>query len=54
MTTALTLHHGKPSRLIWAAWDAAGGEKKLTREVMVVVKTYEGKLAQQIRAAKGH
>lgn len=54
MTTALTLFHGETSRLIWAAWDAAGGEKKLTREVTMVVKTYEGKLAQQIRAAKGH
>lgn len=52
-TTALTLYHGETSRLIWAAWDAAGGEKKLTRDVMVVVKTYEGKLERQLRAAKG-
>lgn len=52
-TSALTLYHGNTSRLIWAAWDKAGGEKKLSREVLAVVKMYEGKLERELRAVKG-
>lgn len=52
-TKALTLYHGNTSRLIWAAWDKAGGEKKLSRDVEAVVKMYEGKLERELRAVKG-
>jgi len=52
-TSALTLYHGNTSRLIWAAWDKAGGEKKLTQDVLDVVKKYEGELERTLRAAKG-
>lgn len=49
---ALTLYHGKPSRLIWRAWDEAGGEKKITAEVFTIVRTYEGLLERSMRSAK--
>ena len=52
-TKALTLYHGQTSRLIWKAWDDAGGEKKLSRDVLAVVKMYEGKLERELRAVKG-
>jgi hypothetical protein len=52
-TKALTLYHGNPSRLIWSAWDKAGGEKKLSQDVLAVVKMFEGKLERELRAVKG-
>jgi hypothetical protein len=52
-TSALTLYHGKTSRLIWRAWDESGGSKKITRDVTAVVRTYEGILERNLRAAKG-
>jgi len=52
-TKALTLYHGNTSRLIWSAWDKAGGEKKLSQDVAAVVKMYEGKLERELRAVKG-
>lgn len=51
-TSALTLWHGETSRLIWRAWDEAGGKKKVTREVTAIVRVYEGKLERVMRAAK--
>ena len=50
--SALTLYHGKPSRLIWRAWDEAGGEKKITADVQNIVKLYESKLELGLKAAK--
>jgi hypothetical protein len=52
-TKALTLYHGNTSRLIWSAWDKAGGEKKLSQDVLAVVKMFEGKLERELRAVKG-
>lgn len=49
---ALTLYHGKPSRLIYRAWDEAGGEKKITAEVFGIVKLYESKLERGLKSAK--
>lgn len=51
-TQALTLHHGKTSRLIWRAFDEAGGKKKLAGEVTAVVRMYEGKLSRGLSSAK--
>ena len=42
---------GRPSRLIYRAWDAMGGEKKMTVEVIGVIKKYEKIL--QSRADSG-
>lgn len=49
---ALTLYHGKASRLIWRAWDEAGGEKKITAEVFGIVELYESKLERELKSAK--
>ena len=32
---------------------AAGGDKKITNEVLAIVKLYESKLERELRAAKG-
>jgi hypothetical protein len=50
---ALTLYHGKFPRLLWRAWGNAGGDKKITNEVLAIVKLYESKLERELRAAKG-
>ena len=50
---ALTLYHGKFPRLLWRAWGNAGGDKKITNEVLGIVKFYESKLERELRAAKG-
>lgn len=52
LVSALTLYHGKPSRLIYRAWDEAGGEKKITNEVTAIVRGYEGLLERSLRSAK--
>lgn len=49
---ALTLYHGNPSRLIYRAWDEAGGKKKITAEVFGIVKLYESKLKRGLKSAK--
>jgi hypothetical protein len=49
---ALTLYYGNPSRLIYRAWDEAGGEKKITAEVFGIVKFYESKLERGLKSAK--
>lgn len=40
--------HGRASRLIWQAWDDAGGEKKLTTEVADIIHKYESQLNRGI------
>lgn len=50
---ALTLYHGEFPRLLWRAWGNAGGDKKITNEVLAIVKFYESKLERELRAAKG-
>lgn len=47
---ALTLYHGKFPRLLWKAWGRAGGDKKITVDVMAIVKLYESKLEHAINA----
>lgn len=46
--TAIRDHGGRPSRLIWQAWDELGGEKKLTAEVVDIIHKYESKLNRSI------
>lgn len=50
---SLALYHGKFPRLLWRAWGNAGGDKKITNEVLAIVKFYESKLERELRAAKG-
>lgn len=52
MISALSLYHGRPMRLIWAAWDQAGGAKTITRDVTEIIRAYESKLEMSMRAAK--
>lgn len=52
LVSGLRFYHGKTSRLIWRAWDEAGGEKKVTAEVLGIVKLYESKLELELKAAK--
>jgi hypothetical protein len=44
--------HGKPSRLIWRAWDEAGGEKNVVGEVRATVNEYESLLQTQLNAMR--
>jgi hypothetical protein len=44
--------HGKPSRLIWRAWDEAGGERNITDEVVQVIKEHESQLQTQLNAMR--
>jgi hypothetical protein len=40
---------GRPSRLIWRAWDQAGGEDRIAKEILGIVKVYETILEQNIK-----
>ena len=39
---------GRPSRLIWKAWDEKGGERVITRDIAEVVSTYERELQRKL------
>lgn len=41
----------RPSRLIWRAWDDAGGEKKITAGVVAIIGKYENELQRRLDAA---
>ena len=40
IVAAVTKTHGRASRLIWRAWDEAGGEKKITPAVVATIEDY--------------
>jgi hypothetical protein len=44
--------HGKPSRLIWRAWDEAGGDNKIKRDVVATIHEYESLLQTQLNAMR--
>ena len=52
LVSGLRFYHGKASRLIWRAWDEADGERKVTNEVLGIVKLYESKLELGLKSAK--
>ena len=45
---AATLRGGRPSRLIWRAWDASGGEKSVARSVVEVIQKFENELQSKL------
>ena len=47
---ALSLYHGKFPRLIWRAWGKAGGDKKITVDVMAIVKFHEAKFQHRMNS----
>ena len=49
---AIQNQHGKPSRLIWRAWDEAGGEKNIVGEVVATINEYESLLQTQLNAMR--
>jgi hypothetical protein len=49
---AIQNQHGKPSRLIWRAWDEAGGEKEITTKVVATIKESESILQTQLNAMR--
>jgi hypothetical protein len=49
---AIQNQHGKPSRLIWRAWDEAGGEKEITTKVVATIKESESLLQTQLNAMR--
>ena len=49
---AIQNEHGKPSRLIWRAWDEAGGEKNITAKVVATIKISESLLQTQLNAMR--
>lgn len=51
--SALTLYHGKFPRLLWRAWGQAGGDQRITADVIGIVRAYESKLELGLKAAKG-
>ena len=47
--SALSAAGGRPSRLIWRAWDDMGGEARVTQEILGIVGVYETLLEQSIK-----
>lgn len=47
--SALTAAGGRPSRLIWRAWDESGGQDRVAKEILGIVKVYETMLEQKIK-----
>jgi hypothetical protein len=45
---AITLRGGRPSRLIWRAWDAKGGEQAITRSVLETINKFENELQSKL------
>lgn len=50
---ALMKTHGRPSRAIWRAWDEAGGEKVVGREVVATIDDYASVLQRDLNSLKG-
>lgn len=50
---ALAKVHGKPSRLIWRAWDEAGGDKVVTANVVKTIDDYGQVLRTDLNAIQG-
>ena len=49
---AIQNKHGKPSRLIWRAWDEAGGDEKIVSAVRATIDEYESLLQTQLNAMR--
>lgn len=49
---AIVQLHGKPSRLIWRAWDEAGGDRKVTTEVVATINEYESLLQTHLNSMR--
>ena len=45
---AITMRGGRPSRLIWRAWDAKGGEQAITRAVVETIQKFENELQNRL------
>jgi len=45
---AITAVGGQPSRLIWRAWDAKGGEKAITRAIVETINKFENELQSKL------
>ena len=45
---AITLRGGRPSRLIWRAWDAKGGEQAITRAIVETIHKFENELQSKL------
>lgn len=45
---SITLRGGRPSRLIWRAWDAKGGEQAVTRAVLETIHKFENQLQREL------
>lgn len=49
---AIMQQHGKPSRLIWRAWDEADGDKQIVTQVRETIDHYESQLQMQLNAMR--
>lgn len=45
---AITSRGGRPSRLIWRAWDEKGGEKAITRGIVETIHKFENELQSKL------
>lgn len=45
---AITLRGGRPSRLIWRAWDEKGGEQAITQAVVETIHKFENELQRKL------
>lgn len=46
---AITLRGGRPSRLIWRAWDSKGGEKSITSAIVETINKFENDLQRKLK-----
>lgn len=49
--SAITLRGGRPSRLIWRAWDQSGGNNRIVGNVIEIIGRYENELQDRMDAA---
>jgi hypothetical protein len=49
---AIQKTHGKPSRLIWRAWEEAGGDNAVVPKVVATIHEYESLLQTQLNALR--
>jgi len=47
---AIQLAGGRPSRLIWRAWDEAGGDRQITRQIVATTEKYQSELQRRLDA----
>ena len=45
----ITGRGGRPSRLIWRAWDAKGGEKSITSAIVKTINKFENDLQRKLK-----